>query len=76
MLPLFIPKTFRSRPLNSCEVDGGDGIDDATVLAVHGASIVDEGEGGCGVDVPAVLQWKIDGGGARFFEKRERDKDE
>ena len=40
----------------------------AIALAVHGASMVDEGEGGCGVDVLAVLRW--------FVQERERDADE
>ena len=29
-------------------------------LVVHGASMVDEGEGGCGVDVLAVLRWFVE----------------
>ena len=49
----------RSRPFNPCEVDGADGIDDATALEGHGVLTVDEGEGGCGVDVLAMLRWKM-----------------
>jgi len=39
-------------------MDGGDGIDDAAALAGHGALMVDEGDGGCGIDVLVMLQWK------------------
>jgi len=36
-------------------VDEGDGIDDVAALVGHGALMVDEGEGGCVVDVLAML---------------------